>query len=260
MDRRLIAALTGEALGTFLFVFVGVGCIVVGGLTGTPSETLSVALAHGITLAVVVTAFAAISGGHINPAVTIALLISGSIDAVRGALYIGAQLIGAVLGALVVRATFGDAAWQTAGFGKPSLAANVDPATGLVLEVVMTSLLVTAVFFTAVDPRAAKLGGLLIGLSIVGDILVGGPVTGAAMNPARWFGPAVASADFSNAAVWTVGPILGGIAVALVYRFLFVPAREELEAIVPPVAATYVHEAGQPGTAPAIEPSSEAHE
>ena len=237
MDRKLTAALLGEGLGTFLFVFVGVGCIVLGGLTGTPSDLIGVALAHGITLAVVVTAFAAISGGHINPAVTVALWVNGSIDALRAVLYIVAQLIGAVLGAVLIHLTFGDKAWLAAGYGKPSMMPGIDPTTGLVLEAAMTMLLVAAVFFTAVDPRAAKLGGLLIGLSIVGDILVGGPVTGAAMNPARWFGPAAAAGDFTNAYVWIVGPVLGGVVIALLYRFVFTPARPTSDALARPEAA-----------------------
>jgi aquaporin Z len=108
--------------------------------------------------------------------------------------------------------------------------AGIDPTIGLVLEAITTTILVIAVFLTAVDPRAAKLGGLLIGLAIVGDILVIGPVTGAAMNPARWFGPAAASGDFTNAYVWTVGPVLGAIVVALLYRFLLAPAPEEAPA------------------------------
>ena len=107
------------------------------------------------------------------------------------------------------------------------MTAGIDPTIGVVLEVVMTMLLVGAVFLTAVDARAAKLGGVLIGLSIVGDILVGGPVTGAAMNPARWFGPAAASGDFTDAHVWIVGPVLGGIIIGLLYRFVLAPAREE---------------------------------
>jgi aquaporin TIP len=227
MDRKLTAALLGEGLGTFLFVFVGVGCIVLGGLTGTPSDLIGVALAHGITLAVVVTAFAAISGGHINPAVTVAIWVNGSISAANALLYIVAQLVGAFLGAVVIHLTFGDKAWLATGYGKPSMMAGIDPNVGLALEAVMTMLLVGAVFFTAVDPRAAKLGGLLIGLSIVGDILVGGPVTGAAMNPARWFGPAAASGDFTDAYVWIVGPLAGGVIIALLYRFVFTPARLE---------------------------------
>jgi aquaporin Z len=167
--------------------------------------------------------FAAVSGGHINPAVTVALWVNGSIETVKAGLYIVAQLIGAFLGALLIRVTFGDNAWQVAGYGKPSMMVGIAPSIGIVLEGVMTMLLVGAVFLTAVDPRAMKLGGLLIGLSIVGDILVGGPVTGAAMNPARWFGPAAASGDFTDAYVWIIGPLVGGIIVALLYRFVFAP-------------------------------------
>lgn len=230
MDRQLTRAVLGEGIGTFLFVLIGVGCIVLGGLTGAPSPLLDVALAHGITLAVVVTAFAVISGGHINPAVTVGLWVNGSIGALKAVLYIVAQLIGAFLGAVVIRATFGEEAWQATGYGKPTMMAGIDPTIGLILEAFMTTLLVVAVFLTAVDPRAAKLGGLLIGLAIVGDILVIGPVTGAAMNPARWFGPAAASGDFTDGYVWTVGPVLGAIVVALLYRFVFAPAREEAPA------------------------------
>ena len=100
-------------------MFIGVGCIVLGGLTGTPSDLIGVALAHGIMLAVVVTRFAAISGGHINPAVTVGLWVNGSIDTVKGSLYIVAQLIGAVLGAVLIRLTFGDNAWQAGATASP---------------------------------------------------------------------------------------------------------------------------------------------
>jgi aquaporin TIP len=230
MDRQLTRAVLAEGIGTFLFVFIGVGCIVLGGLTGAASPLIDVAFAHGITLAVVVTAFAVVSGGHINPAVTVGLWVNGSIGAARAGLYIVAQLIGAFLGAIVIRATFGEEAWQTTGYGKPTMMTGIDPTIGLGLELVATTLLVAAVFFTAVDPRAAKLGGLLIGLSIIGDILVIGPVTGAAMNPARWFGPAAASGDFSDFYVWTVGPVLGAIVIALLYRFFFAPRPEEAPA------------------------------
>lgn len=223
MDRKGLAPLVGEAFGTFLFVFVGIGSIVLGGVLGSPSDLVGVALAHGITLAVVVTAFAAVSGGHINPAVTIAIWVSGGIEAGRAALYIAAQLVGAALAGILVRTVYPEAAWSAAGLGKPSLGAGIDPITGFLLEIVMTMVLLAAVFGTAVDPRAPRLGGLLIGLSIVGDILVGGPLTGAAMNPARWFGPAVAAGDLGDFWVWTVGPIAGAAIVALLYRWLFAP-------------------------------------
>lgn len=228
MDRRTAAPFIGEALGTLLFVFVGCAAVVLGdymsqnGLGAGPG-LVGVALAHGIALAVAVTAFAAISGGHINPAVTVGVWIDGGIDGVKAVGYIVAQLVGASVGALLVRATFPQAAWDPSHLGKPALGPGIDPVVGIVLEVVMTAVLVTAVFHTAVDERAPKLGGLLVGLSIAADILAGGPLTGAAMNPARWFGPALASGDFRDWYVWVAGPVLGAAIVALLYRFVFAP-------------------------------------
>ncbi|HEX9044428.1 MAG TPA: aquaporin [Candidatus Limnocylindrales bacterium] len=225
MDRKLVAALVGEGFGTFLFVFIGAGSIVLGGVLGSPSSLVAVALAHGIALAVVVTAFAAVSGGHINPAVTVAIWISGGIEAVTGVLYVVAQLLGAAVAGFLLRAVFAESAWQPSILGIPAMMSGIDPTTGLVLEIVMTMVLVIAVFGTAVDPRAPRLGGLLIGLSITADIFVGGPITGAAMNPARWFGPAVATGDYTDWWVWVVGPIVGGAIVALLYRFVFAPRQ-----------------------------------
>lgn len=220
MDRRLVAPLVAEALGTFLFVFIGVGSIVLYGAIDEVADLVGIALAHGITLAVVVTAFGAVSGGHVNPAVTVGLWIAGAIDATRAAGYVAAQLVGAAAAGFLIAALYPRAAWEPVGLGAPSLAGGLDPLAGLALEVVMTMLLVTAVFMTAVDPRAPKLGGLLIGLSIVGCILVAGPLTGAAMNPARWFGPALAAGNLANAWVWIAGPLAGAGIVALLYRFV----------------------------------------
>jgi MIP family channel proteins len=228
MDRKIAVPLVGEAIGTFLFVFIGCGVVVVGDYMsqnqlGGSAGLLGVALAHGITLAVVVTAFAAISGGHINPAVTVGIWVSGGISAIMAGGYIVAQLIGGAAGAVLIRITFPETAWAPSNIGKPALGPGIDPTVGIILEIVMTAILVTAVLHTAVDPRAPKLGGLLVGLAIVGDILVGGPLTGAAMNVARWFGPAVASGDWTDAYVWIVGPVVGGIIVGLLYRFVFSP-------------------------------------
>lgn len=220
MDRRLVAPLVAEAFGTFLFVFIGVGSIVLYGAIDEGADLVAIALAHGITLAVVVTAFGAVSGGHVNPAVTVALWIAGAVEARRAGLYVVAQLVGAAAAGLLVATLYPRAAWEPVGLGAPSLAGGLDPLAGLVLEIVMTMLLLTAVFMTAVDARAHQLGGLLIGFSIVGSILVAGPLTGAAMNPARWFGPALAAGNLANAWVWIAGPLAGAAIVALLYRFV----------------------------------------
>jgi glycerol uptake facilitator-like aquaporin len=110
--------------------------------------------------------------------------------------------------------------------GTPALAPDVDVLRGIVIEAVLTAVLLTAVFGTAVDPRAPKIGGIAIGLAVGADILMGGPLTGAAMNPARWLGPAVVSGVYDNAIVWTLGPLLGALLVAIVWRFLFLPEAD----------------------------------
>ena len=231
MDRKLRAALIAEGVGTFLFFVVGAGSIVLVDYAPPGPGLLGIALAHGIILVVMVSSLGAVSGGHFNPAVTFGLWIAGKIDAVKGGLYVVAQLIGAVLAGLTLRAVFPEAAWTPSHIGTPGLAANVSIGTGIGLEAILTVVLLLAVFGTAVDSRGPRIGGIAIGLAIAADILVGGPVTGAAMNPARWFGPAVASGFLDNAVVWIVGPLLGAAVAALLYRFVFsAEAVEPVEA------------------------------
>jgi MIP family channel proteins len=213
-------ALVAEAIGTFLFFFIAAGAALVA--TGDPAAALLiVALAHGIVLAVLVSAFGAVSGGHFNPAVTLGLWIAGQIDAVKGVAYMVAQLLGGAAAGFALAYFFGDV-----GPAVPALGADVDALKGILLEAIMTTVLLFAVFGTAVDARGPKIGGLAIGLAVAADILLGGTLTGAAMNPARWFGPAVAAGAFDNWYVWWIGPFLGAIVVAVLYRFLFA-AREE---------------------------------
>jgi MIP family channel proteins len=222
MDRRLTAPVIAEALGTFLFVVIGAGSIVVGAFAPDAAPGLvGVALAHGLALAVLVSALGAVSGGHFNPAVTFSLWLGGKIDARTGAVYLAAQLIGAVAAGLVLRAILPESAWAPSHIGTPGLAAGISPAAGIAVEAILTIVLVLAVFGTAVDPRGPRLGGFAIGMAVAADILVGGPLTGAAMNPARWFGPAVASGFLDNAIVWIAGPLLGAAVAAAAYRGLF---------------------------------------
>jgi MIP family channel proteins len=218
---RLTTVLLAEAIGTFLFFFVGMGAVVLSGhLEGADTGGLvGVALAHGLALAVLVSALGAVSGGHFNPAVTFGVWISGRIETARAVLYVVAQLVGAVVAGLALRAVFNEASWGPVALGTPA----VDPAIGvtgaIVIEAILTMLLLVAVFGTAIDPRGPKIGGLAIGLAVAADILMGGPLTGAAMNPARWFGPAVASGTFADWYVWWIGPLLGAAVIALLYRY-----------------------------------------
>jgi aquaporin TIP len=219
MVRRLMAPLVAEALGTFLFVVIGAGSIVVGAFAPEAAPGLvGVALAHGLGLAVLVSALGAVSGAHFNPAVTFGLWLARRIDARVGIAYVAAQLLGAVGAGLVLRAVFPESAWQPSHIGTPGLGAGISPAVGIAVEAILTIVLVLVVFGTAVDPRGPRLGGFAIGMAVAADILVGGPLTGAAMNPARWFGPALASGFLDNAIVWIVGPLLGSAAAAVVYR------------------------------------------
>jgi MIP family channel proteins len=221
MPNRLTSVLVAEALGTFLFFFVGMGAVVLGGhlQDADSGGLLGVALAHGLALAVLVSALGPVSGGHFNPAVTFGVWITGRIDAPRAGMYVAAQLVGGLLAGLALRAVFTEASWGPVNLGTPQL----DPAIGvtgaIIVEAILTVVLLVAVFGTAIDPRAPKIGGLAIGLAVAADILMGGPLTGAAMNPARWFGPAVASGTFDNWYVWWIGPLLGAAVAALIYRY-----------------------------------------
>jgi MIP family channel proteins len=218
---RAVAALIAEATGTFLFFFVGAGSVVLGdymaGNGGSGPGLLGVALAHGLALAVLVSALGPVSGGHFNPAVTLAVWIMGKLTPLRAGLYVVAQLIGALAAGLALKVVFADA-WQASNIGTPALGPGITPAIGIAVEAVLTALLVLAVIGTAVDPRAPRIGGLAIGLAVAADILVGGPLTGAAMNPARWFGPAVAAGAYADWYVWWIGPAIGAAVAALLYR------------------------------------------
>lgn len=215
---RITSVLTAEALGTFLFFFVGAGAVIVnGGAAGSPG-LLAVALAHGLALAVLVSALGAVSGAHFNPAVTVAVLVSGRITAGLAGMYIAVQLAAAVAAGLALRAVFPEAAWGPVGIGTPALHPAIGVPGAIAIEAVLTVLLIIAVFGTAIDRRAPKLGGLAIGLAVAADVLMGGPLTGAAMNPARWFGPAVASGSFDNWYVWWIGPLIGALVAAVLYR------------------------------------------
>jgi MIP family channel proteins len=216
-----VPAVVAEAIGTFLFFFIAAGAALV--VTGDPAAALLVvALAHGVVLAVLVSSFGAVSGGHFNPAVTLGLAVAGLIGPVKGAVYVVAQLLGAAAAGFALAYFLGDVSGAV-----PALGAGVDVTEGIVLEAIMTTVLLFAVFGTAVDKRGPAIGGLAIGLAVAVDIFFGASLTGAAMNPARWFGLAVAAGDYANWYVWWIGPFLGAVVVALLYRFLLAPPDEE---------------------------------
>ena len=224
MDRERWGPLTAEVVGTFLFFFVGAGAVVLNDYMnqngGGGGGLVAIALAHGLVLGVLVSAFGAISGGHFNPAVTFGVWITGKISAAKALRYVIAQLLGAVLAGAALRLVFPESAWTPSAIGTPALGLGISPAAGIAIEAILTMVVLFAVFGTAIDPRAPKIGGLAIGFAILADILMGGPLTGAAMNPARWFGPAVASGHFADWYVWIIGPLLGAAIAAGIYKFV----------------------------------------
>lgn len=200
-----------EFVGTFCLIFIGISSIVVNaGLVG-------VALAHGLAIGVMVSAMGYISGGFFNPAVTVGAWVGGKIQLPDALAYIVVQLLGGVLGAFAVKAIFPPAMYLAVSLGTPMLAANITTGGGILMEAIMTFFLVTVVYGTAIDSRAPKLGGLLIGLTITLDILAGGPITGGSMNPARTFGPAVAGGYWTDHIVYWIGPMIGGACAGFLY-------------------------------------------
>jgi aquaporin TIP len=211
--RRSVA----EFVGAFALVFVGAGSIMSG------AGLLGVAIAHGLILAIMVTALGHISGGHFNPAVTFGFLVTRRIAPVLAGAYWVAQFAGAVAAALLLKWIYPDQATDAAKLGAPQLNDQISVGAGFVLEAVLTFFLVWVVFATAADPRGAFtiVAGFAIGLTIAADILIGGPLTGAAMNPARAFGPQLVQNVWSDGWIWYLGPLLGGGLAAVVYDVLY---------------------------------------
>ena len=214
-----------EFLAAALFVFLGAGSVIItGSLTGgelTVPRLLTIALAHGLAIAFLVFAAANVSGGHMNPAVTFAAVVTKKISGARGMMFVSAQLAGAVIGALLLLATIPDAA--DTNLGAHALGADVSITMGLVMEIVVTFVLVFVIFATAVDPGGiAPLAPLAIGLAVVVDHLVAVPITGASMNPARSFGPALVSGEWADHWIYWLGPMLGGVLAGVMYQVVFI--------------------------------------
>ena len=219
MDRPMAQRLTAEVVGTFTLIFIGAGSIVVtqGGVDG--GSLVAVALAHGLAIATMVSAVGHVSGGHFNPAVTVAAWVTRRMTSGAAVAYVVAQLAGATIGALGIRFLLPGSLWDPVTLGTPLVSPVITNWQALVLEAVLTFLLVWVVFATALDPEGAfgKIAGLAIGFTIAMDIMMGGPFTGAAMNPARSIGPAVVSGELTGVWVYILGPVIGGTVAALLY-------------------------------------------
>jgi aquaporin Z len=225
--RDAIRHFVAEFVGIFALVFIGGGSIMMARHTNAASPLLLVATAHGLILAVMVTATMRISG-HLNPAVTIGFLAARRIEPMMAGIYIVAQIFGALLAAYALKASVPAELFAATRGGGQSIALDVTAGQAFLLEAIATFFLTFVVFGTAVDPQAPKVGGFAIGLTIAADILAIGPLTGASMNPARSLGPAVASGVFEGQAVYWAGPIVGAVVAAVLYDQLFLRRAPEL--------------------------------
>ena len=226
MSDRIAPKLLAEFIGTFSFVFIGAGtAAVVGEGVGLPGIA-AIAFAHGLAIMAFALAYGSVSGGHMNPAVTIGVLATGAMGVGEAIGYIISQLIGGIAGALLLRTVLGGAA---TGLGMPALAhglalgattVTVTPEAGFTIEALLAFFLVTVVLSTAVAGRASSLAPLAIGMTLTFNILMGGALTGAPFNPARALGPMVATGDFSDAWLYLTAPVVGAIVAAILHTGL----------------------------------------
>lgn len=208
-----------EFLGTFTLCFIGQGAVCVQQIMNPLGpDLLVIAIAHGLAMGVMVTALGAVSGGHFNPATTFGFVITGRQSWTSAITYWISQLLGAVVASFALLSVIPPAAVHASHLGAPSISPEISVPAAVLIEFVLTFLLVTAVWGTTVDERAPRVGGFAIGLAVLMDTLVGGPLTGAAMNPARAFGATLASGHWNSHWVYWVAPMLGGAVAARVYH------------------------------------------
>ena len=216
--------LAAEFIGTFALIFFGAGSICADQfLHGAGVGLFPIAITHGLAIGLMICALGHVSGGHFNPAVTIGFWVTKRISTIEAVSYWVAQLIGGITAAFLLRAVVPEDTWRAVALGTPALTRDFTVLSGLILEAVTTFFLVLTVFATAVDERnsSRSYAGFCIGLIISLGIMVAGPFTGAALNPARAFGPALASTHWANQGVYWVGPLLGGFFAGLLYDSFF---------------------------------------
>ena len=218
MNRDALQRGFAEFVGAFTLIFVGAGSIIA---TGGGNLT-AIALAHGLAIGVMASAVGHISGGHFNPAVTLGFLVTRRIEPLLAGVYWVSQFLGAVVAAVLLKWLLPSASVDAVKLGVPQIA-QIGAGEGMVIEIILTFFLVWVIFATAADPRGTfrSVAGLAIGFTITLDIFIGGPYTGAAMNPARAFGPQLVQNAWANGWVWYLGPAIGAVLAALAYEWLY---------------------------------------
>jgi len=216
--RQTLRPLVAEFIGVFMLVFIGGGAMIINIYREGAVPLGGIAAANGLALAIAVTATMNISAGYLNPAITIGLWSIRRIETRKAALYVVAQLLGAVAAAAMLGWLMPVAAGRSGAYGALNIAYDLTLLGAILIEAVLTFFLAFAVMGTAVDPNAPKVGGFGIGLTLWMCILVGGPLTGAALNPARAFGPALVAGAWSGQLAFWIGPILGAVVAMQVYE------------------------------------------
>lgn len=217
--RKAIA----EFVGAFALIFVGAGSIVANSLTNGAVGLVGIALAHGLTIGTMVSAVGHISGAHLNPAVTLGFLVTRRITARLSVIYIVSQLLGGIVAALLLNGIFPSSSVSASKLGATLVHGDIGVGMAVLVEIVLTFLLVLVIFGTAVDSRGPKLGGMAIGLVITLAVFVGGPLTGASLNPTRTLGPALVGGYWADHWVYWIGPAVGAVLAALLYHHIFMP-------------------------------------
>jgi MIP family channel proteins len=218
--------LTAEFLGTFALIFFAAGAACVDWYPHASNALglLGISLAYGLTMAIMICALGHISGGHFNPAITIGFWVTKRLNTLDTVAYWVAQLAGATAAAFLLKAVIPEETWHAVALGTPMFAHDFTRLNGMILEGIATFFLVLTVFATAVDERSSSfrpVAGFAIGISIVLGVMVAGPFTGGALNPARAFGPALASSHWQNHGIYWVGPLAGGFLAGFLYDSLF---------------------------------------
>lgn len=209
-------AAVAEFIGTFALCYVGV--LAIHHFQGVAGGLLAIAFAHGLTIAVMATATGSISGGHLNPAVTLVMLLAKKVTAADACAYVVAQIAAGFAAGAVLLGTYDP---SVIAAGTPQLADGITMAQAFTAEILATFMLVFVIFGAAVHHKAPEVGGIYIGFAVMVGILAVGPLTGAAMNPARWLGTGVIGGVFENPALYFAGPVLGALLAAVVYKTLF---------------------------------------
>jgi MIP family channel proteins len=223
---HLVGAAIAELVGTFILVFggtaVAVGAILARPTAGPAYDSLAVALAFGLALVAVVAAVGHVSGAHVNPAVTLGMAAVGKFPWNYTPVYIGAQLVGAVLGALATWLTFGGPGRTEAKLAATYPAQGVGDLQAFLVEILITFILVFVVMAVATDERApAAIAPIAVGFALAVGVFIAGPVTGGSVNPARSLGPMLVAGDLTSVWLYILGPIIGGVLGAVLYdRFM----------------------------------------